>query len=76
MKYIKLERLTKLNKNAYTLILIIFYWFLYKIIHNIDFNTLENKTILEINNTKYLFIKPGFVKTGMQIIHNIYYVNI
>ena len=34
----------------------------------------QNKTIiLEINYTKWLFIKPGFVKTGIQIIHNTYF---
>ena len=56
MKYIQFEILTKLNKNAYkkiTLIFIIFQLVSIKIIHSIDFNMLENKTIiLEINNTK------------------------
>ena len=32
--------------------------------------------ILEINNTEYLFITPGFVKTNLQIIPTIYYVNL
>ena len=52
--------------------LFIFYsnWFLYKIIHRIPFDMLENKTILKINNTKH-----GFIKTSMQIIHIIYNVN-
>ena len=39
--------------------LLLFYYnrFLYKIIHRIVLNTFENKTIiLEINNTKLLFI--------------------
>ena len=34
---------------------------------------MENKTIIiEINCTKWLFIKPGIIKTNMQIIHTIY----
>ena len=32
--------------------------------------------ILKINITKKLLIKPGFVKTSMQIIYIIYYVNL
>ena len=35
----------------------------------------EDKTILEINSTKWLLIKPSFVKTSMQIIQTMYYVN-
>ena len=43
--------------------------------HRIPFNVFENKTIvLENNNTKYLFVQPGFVKTRMQIIHTLYYI--
>ena len=30
--------------------------------------------MIEINKTDYLFIKPNFVKTSMQIINTIYYV--
>ena len=52
--YIKLERLTKVNKNAYKKI-VYFYFILIdisiKIIHRIPFNMIENKTrILEIIN--------------------------
>ena len=36
----------------------------------------DNKTILEINNTLYIFIKPSFVKNSMQIIHTIYNINL
>ena len=37
----------------------------------------EKKTIiLEINNTKRLFVKPGFIKTSKQIIHSIFYMNL
>ena len=54
-----------------------FNWFLYKIIHRIAFDTFENKTIIsEIINSKELFIKSGFVKTNVQIIHTIFYVNL
>ena len=49
-----------------------FDWFLYKIIHRIAFNTLENIK----NQEHHVIIKPGFVKIRMQIIHTIYYVNL
>ena len=52
--YIDLEKLRKLNENAYRILhlfQIYFNWFLYKITHRIAFNTFKNKTIIsEIND--------------------------
>ena len=57
MKYIKLERLTKLDKNAYKILHLFqlyFNWFLYKIIHRFDI-----KTSMQINHTP--LCKPLFL---------------
>ena len=37
---------------------------------------LENKTIILYNLALFMSIKPGFVKTSMQVIYIIYYANI
>ena len=77
--YIELERLTRLNKNANTKITLFFFFILidfYIKLYTRLFLMLENKTIIsEINKIKFLFIELVCVKTNMQIIHTIYYVN-